>query len=67
MATLEAFIYAGASFDAAGTDGGAGVALGGRNLETMSPVARDHLSRLTDAEIAALYAYLHTMPATSHD
>ena len=45
----------------------AGVALGGRNLETMSPVAREHLSHLTDAEIAALYGYLHTMPAASHN
>ena len=40
----------------------AGVALGGRNLPTMSPWAQQHLSQLTDAEIAALYSYLHTMP-----
>ncbi len=39
-----------------------GVALGGRNLGTMSPWARQHLSYLTDSEIAALYTYLHTMP-----
>jgi mono/diheme cytochrome c family protein len=39
-----------------------GVALGGRNLETMSPAARNNLSHLTDAEIAALYSYLHAMP-----
>lgn len=39
-----------------------GVALGGRNLGTMSPWARQHLSYLTDSEIAALYSYLHTMP-----
>ena len=39
-----------------------GVALGGRNLETMSPVARKLLSHLTDSEIAALYSYLHTLP-----
>lgn len=39
-----------------------GVALGGRNLGTMSPWARQHLSLLTDPEIAALYSYLHTMP-----
>ena len=40
----------------------AGVALGGRNLGTMSPWARQHLSHFTDAEIAALYNYLHSMP-----
>lgn len=45
----------------------AGVALGGRKLETMSPWARQHLSHLTDSEIAALYSYLHTLPATSHN
>ena len=45
----------------------AGVALGGRNLKTMSPWERQHLSYLTDSEIAALYGYLHTMPATSHN
>jgi cytochrome c553 len=38
-----------------------GVALGGRNLGTMSPWARGLLSHLTDAEIAALYSYLHDM------
>lgn len=37
----------------------AGVALGGRNLNTMSPLARQLLSHLTDSEIAALYSYLH--------
>jgi mono/diheme cytochrome c family protein len=40
----------------------AGVALGGRDLKTMSPWAREHLSHLTDSEIAALYSYLHTLP-----
>lgn len=45
----------------------AGVALGGRKLKTMSPWAQQHLSSLTDPEIAALYGYLHTMPATSHN
>jgi len=40
----------------------AGVALGGRNLKTMSRWARQHLSHLTDSEIAALYSYLHSMP-----
>jgi cytochrome c553 len=36
-----------------------GTALGGRELRVMSPTARAHLAHLTDAEIAALYAYLH--------
>lgn len=39
-----------------------GVPLGGMNLATMGPWAREHLSHFTDAEIAALYAYLHAMP-----
>jgi cytochrome c553 len=39
-----------------------GVALGGRQLRTMGPWARALLSHLTDAEIAALYSYLHAMP-----
>jgi cytochrome c553 len=39
-----------------------GVALGGRTLPFMGPRARDNLSQLTDAEIAALYSYLHTLP-----
>jgi mono/diheme cytochrome c family protein len=39
-----------------------GVPLGGRNLATMGPWARDHLSYFTDAEIGALYSYLHAMP-----
>jgi len=43
-----------------------GVALGGRNLTTMSPWARKLLSHLTDSEIAALYSYLHTMPEAAH-
>jgi mono/diheme cytochrome c family protein len=43
-----------------------GVALGGRNLRTMSPFAREHLSHLTDSEIAALYSYLPTMPEAAH-
>jgi cytochrome c553 len=38
-----------------------GVALGGRNLPTMSSWARAHLSYLTDSEITALYSYLHAM------
>jgi mono/diheme cytochrome c family protein len=39
-----------------------GVAIGGRESNTMSPWARKLLSQLTDAEIAALYSYLHSMP-----
>jgi mono/diheme cytochrome c family protein len=45
----------------------AGVALGGRNLGTMSPWAREHLSHFTDSEIAALYSYLRTMPEAAHN
>jgi cytochrome c553 len=43
-----------------------GVALGGRNLATMSPWARVNLSHLTDPEIAALFSYLHDMPEPVH-
>jgi len=39
-----------------------GVALGERNVGVMSQQARDCLSQLTDAEIAALYSYLHAFP-----
>jgi cytochrome c553 len=42
-----------------------GVALGGRQVKTMGAVAREELSQLTDAEIAALYGYLHAMPDAS--
>ena len=42
-----------------------GVALGGRNLATMSPWSRTHLTYLTDAEIAALYSYLRAMDAAA--
>ena len=38
-----------------------GVPLGGRNLGMMGPWARDHLSHFTDAEVAALYRYLHSL------
>ena len=38
-----------------------GTALGGRKLGTMSAYARNNLSHLTDAEIAALHSYLHTL------
>ena len=44
-----------------------GVAFGGRNLKTMSPVARQYLSQLTDSEIAALYSYLHAMPEATYN
>jgi cytochrome c553 len=40
-----------------------GVALGGRQLKEMGAVAREETSQLNDAEIAALYSYLHAMPA----
>ena len=44
-----------------------GVPLGGRKLETMSGWARALLSHLTDAEIAALYSYLRSMPDRARD
>lgn len=40
-----------------------GVALGGRKLGVMGARARNNLSHLTDAEIAALYSYLHSQAA----
>jgi mono/diheme cytochrome c family protein len=39
-----------------------GVALGGRKLDIMGRWARQNLSQFTDAEIAALYSYLHAIP-----
>jgi mono/diheme cytochrome c family protein len=39
-----------------------GVALGGRTMPVMGPRARENLSHLTDAEITALYSYLHALP-----
>jgi cytochrome c553 len=42
-----------------------GVALGGRELGLMSREARNNLSQLTDAEISALYGYLHALPAAA--
>jgi len=39
-----------------------GAALGGRTLPVMGPRARENLSHLTDAEITALYSYLHALP-----
>ena len=44
-----------------------GVALGGRNLETMSGWAQKFLSHLTDTEVTALYSYLHTLPDATHN
>jgi mono/diheme cytochrome c family protein len=41
-----------------------GIALGGRELKTMSPWARENLSHLTDGEITALYSYLRALPGT---
>ena len=40
-----------------------GVALGGRKLGVMGAKARNNLSHLTEAEIAALYSYLHAQAA----
>jgi Cytochrome c. len=45
----------------------AGVGLGGRELRTMSPTARQRLSLLTDSDIAALFDYLHHLPEASHN
>ncbi len=39
-----------------------GVALGGRKVGVMSEWTRDNRLQFTDAEIAALYSYLHAMP-----
>jgi mono/diheme cytochrome c family protein len=39
-----------------------GVALGGRKLGVMGAWAQNNLSQLTDAEIGALYSYLHALP-----
>ena len=44
-----------------------GVPLGERKLATMGGVARINLSHLTDAEIAALYSYLHAIPEVTHN
>jgi mono/diheme cytochrome c family protein len=41
-----------------------GLALGGRELEMMSPLARDRYASFTDHEIDALHAYLRTLAAT---
>ena len=38
-----------------------GIALGGRQLGEMSTRARNNLAQLSDAEISALYSYLHAM------
>ena len=44
-----------------------GVPLGGKKLGMMREVALDNLSSLTDAEIAALYSYLHAMPEAARN
>jgi len=44
-----------------------GVALGGRKPALMGAWARANLSYLTDAEIAALYSYLHVLPDSAHN
>ena len=44
-----------------------GVPLGGRELVEMGAWARNNLSHLTDAEIAALYSYLHSMPEAARN
>jgi mono/diheme cytochrome c family protein len=41
-----------------------GIALGGRELEGMSPLARNRYASFTDQEIDALHAYLRTLAAT---
>ena len=38
-----------------------GIAMGDRKLGVMREEAQDNLSHLTDAEIAALYEYLHAL------
>lgn len=38
-----------------------GIGLGGRDLPMMGPWVRGPMSQLTDAEIAALYSYLHAL------
>jgi mono/diheme cytochrome c family protein len=40
-----------------------GVALGGRELDLMASVARSRFAHFTDAEVAAVYAYLQTLAA----
>jgi cytochrome c553 len=44
-----------------------GIAVGGRSVGVMSAQARTNLSHLTDAEIAAVYSYLHSMPEPTHN
>jgi hypothetical protein len=44
-----------------------GIPLGGRKLGLMRVAAREQLSHLTDAEISALYSYLHDMPDASNN
>jgi len=44
-----------------------GVALGGRNLAAMGEWSRNNLSQLNDAEIAALYGYLHSLSGSARN
>ena len=44
-----------------------GTALRERSVGVMSAWAQKNLSHLTDAEIGALYSYLHSMPEAAHD
>jgi hypothetical protein len=38
-----------------------GIAVGARTVGEMTTQSKNNLSRLTDAEIAALYSYLHAL------
>ncbi len=42
-----------------------GVAIGGRKLGVMGAWAQSNLSQFTDAEISALYSYLHALPGAN--
>lgn len=44
-----------------------GESVSGRDLGMMREMSRDHLSQLTDAEIAALYSYLRALPAAARN
>jgi mono/diheme cytochrome c family protein len=43
-----------------------GIAVGGRKPGMMGGWARNNLSQFTDAEIAAVFSYLHAMPEAAH-
>lgn len=44
-----------------------GESLSGKDLGMMREMSRDHLSHLTDAEVAALYSYLHALPGAARN